>query len=1224
MPADPFALFGIERPDSAPPPPAPKDNIPTMTVRASRPSVDPLANFGVTPEDAVTVEPQAQSKPAPVGVMKQLGYGTKEGFGGLANTPLALPHALSSLGVDVYNLITGKSAKAPEQAFNMGQMPEPQGFAEHAARAIGQGLPALPLMGMGAAVGAPTVGRGLIEAGKSMALNALPTVGGQVAGEAAAQVAPEGYEGTARLGAALAGGFTGAGAQALGGMAYRGAARMAGSVGIGPKTTFQGEGGPTVRATEQQVQAARGRLEEAANQSGPDGVQRFEDALNRPFDKGKSVPQVPYGSDRALGPYEAIPGSKPTTAQVAPLSGIAKLEDTQRVNGAGPQFMARDAAQNTARVASVQKLRPDSDPAAVGQYFKDQLAELDKAGVGAVDATRSRTQARTDTLGGQRPATVVGQEMRGAINEALDPVQVERRKLWAAIDPDGKLAVDTVPLRDAAKGLLAELTPSDVLTAGENGALQHAAGLADVVPFRELQQLRKNIGDSQRAAAFGQPLTTAGERRLSIIKNALDEALAASVGKRAASEAEQLSSGAMAPEQTMLGRLSAEGQDGAAQSAGMDGGARPVLDSSAGVRGQVSGRVYGPGETSGIPAGAGNANAGGQSGQLGAGNRQLAASPADEVARRPQSLVDFLIAKGGLKDQGGDLKAIGADSIHHRQGGRLVNPRGQALDYAREAAEQEGFLRPGSTVNDLLNAVGEEVSGRPIFRQSDQAAGDAWANMRRDAERQSAAYDRARRDVGFAESDAGVRLSDAEIEHATNLTMRGTHPEQAIMDAIKGREEVVLQRNAQQMGMGRPGLAPGATQAEMPVSKPQLAANFDEKAAERYAAAREATLREKERFGRGPVGNVLARGANGAPNRVLDADVPRQFFTGGPSEPAKVQAYFKAVGGEGRGVALAREYLVSDLRKAGAISQDGMLDAGKFARWQSRHGETVKLFPGLDKEFASAQAAQRAFDDVQAAHAAALKDYQSGIAKNFLNEEPARAVQKILNSQDRVKLMQQAIGKVQGNADALQSLKAHVIDYMIDKLTNSAKATEANAATPGITEVGALRADKFNDWISDNNAWLKKLYGGQGMQNLIMVGSDLRRQQLRGIASSGSATAEREAAKTGGFRQHLLPTALAIVGEKIGETAAAATGMHGVYALGASALGVATPIIVHAMRQVGISTVNDLVREAMLHPSLARELMARPRQGSISGIAARRIGNAMLAVGAAQEGTPKE
>ena len=54
--------------------------------------------------------------------------------------------------------------------------------------------------------------------------------------------------------------------------------------------------------------------------------------------------------------------------------------------------------------------------------------------------------------------------------------------------------------------------------------------------------------------------------------------------------------------------------------------------------------------------------------------------------------------------------------------------------------------------------------------------------------------------------------------------------------------------------------------------------------------------------------------------------------------------------------------------------------------------------------------------------------------------------------------------------------------------------------------------------------------------------------------------------------------------------------------------------LVHALKQKGIQTTNDLITQAMLHPSVARELLQRiPASGTLGPVAQRRIAASLIA-----------
>ena len=54
----------------------------------------------------------------------------------------------------------------------------------------------------------------------------------------------------------------------------------------------------------------------------------------------------------------------------------------------------------------------------------------------------------------------------------------------------------------------------------------------------------------------------------------------------------------------------------------------------------------------------------------------------------------------------------------------LVRKNGMPLDYAREAAVEAGYLHPDSDINDLLNAINEELHGRKVYRLGEAGAAE--------------------------------------------------------------------------------------------------------------------------------------------------------------------------------------------------------------------------------------------------------------------------------------------------------------------------------------------------------------------------------------------------------------------------------------------------------------------------------------------------------------------
>lgn len=85
--------------------------------------------------------------------------------------------------------------------------------------------------------------------------------------------------------------------------------------------------------------------------------------------------------------------------------------------------------------------------------------------------------------------------------------------------------------------------------------------------------------------------------------------------------------------------------------------------------------------------------------------------------KRPQTLVSFLVKKGGIRDYGGELKSLSGKRIG------LINGKSEmGLDEAAMAAWEEGYFphhteRPD--INDLLSALDEDLRFKNIIKESE-------------------------------------------------------------------------------------------------------------------------------------------------------------------------------------------------------------------------------------------------------------------------------------------------------------------------------------------------------------------------------------------------------------------------------------------------------------------------------------------------------------------------
>ena len=154
----------------------------------------------------------------------------------------------------------------------------------------------------------------------------------------------------------------------------------------------------------------------------------------------------------------------------------------------------------------------------------------------------------------------------------------------------------------------------------------------------------------------------------------------------------------------------------------------------------------------------------------------------------PKSLIGFLRSRRikGLKDPNGELKRMDAG----RERGLINNKSGTDLDYAREAAEEAGYISPSTedgrtTIQDLLDALDSELAGNPVYAPQDFA--DAVA--REQAEEIEARFSAV--DVDIMTADDATLRSAAEGMLSQGQRRAVTPDEAAEMFGFQNGEQLL-------------------------------------------------------------------------------------------------------------------------------------------------------------------------------------------------------------------------------------------------------------------------------------------------------------------------------------------------------------------------------------------------------------------------------------------------
>jgi len=152
------------------------------------------------------------------------------------------------------------------------------------------------------------------------------------------------------------------------------------------------------------------------------------------------------------------------------------------------------------------------------------------------------------------------------------------------------------------------------------------------------------------------------------------------------------------------------------------------------------------------------------------------------------SLVEFIREKGGVIDEGGDLASREADKERKPYQKRIINPKGLALDRARELAAEAGYLDPQSSIADFLDKISDELRGAPVFTA---------AQHNQDAIEQNTVLE---------QLDAYLKSKDVDLKTASNEEVKKLLQEAAKLPEAggEGLEQVLRQDAARQaLAQGR-------------------------------------------------------------------------------------------------------------------------------------------------------------------------------------------------------------------------------------------------------------------------------------------------------------------------------------------------------------------------------------------------------------------------------------
>jgi len=379
---------------------------------------------------------------------------------------------------------------------------------------------------------------------------------------------------------------------------------------------------------------------------------------------------------------------------------------------------------------------------------------------------------------------------------------------------------------------------------------------------------------------------------------------------------------------------------------------------------------------------------------------------------------------------------------------------------------------------------------------------------------------------------------------------------------------------------------------------------LDEEAAGRLKAATKATAERKQVFGAKPISQILQRPGTSQPFTMPSAGVTSSIWKAGNAGGDTVRSTLKAANNSADAVSAVHNMAAQSLRDR---ATDGVITPKALDAWKKQHSSALaaleEAVPGTMAKFENAASAGDHLAQVAADRKAALDSYQKSAAGRVLKvDDPAdvvKTVGSIFDRKDSVAQMKSLVKEATKDPDAMAGLRKSIVEYMQNKLVSN---TEA-----GTSGRNLIKSDAFQTFLGKNYTALRQVFSDEELGTMRAIAQDLKRAN-RSIASSKlpgqSNTAQDQAASaTHNLKESVLTK---ILTHAVGGGAGFLGG-----GLWGSAAGVVGSHILGGMREAGIRNIQDLVRNAMLDPELAKSLMMKAPKKIDTGselTVARRLG----------------
>jgi hypothetical protein len=534
------------------------------------------------------------------------------------------------------------------------------------------------------------------------------------------------------------------------------------------------------------------------------------------------------------------------------------------------------------------------------------------------------------------------------------------------------------------------------------------------------------------------------------------------------------------------------------------------------------------------------------------------------------------------------IERMGGEGTPEEYGRLLRQFTQEAKDAAnKERRELYSAIDPQGT----LNIVSRDVRGA-----ADRIAAEAGADLARPLEGEVAAIVNAARGIGDVIPFASMRALDTRIGDAmraelrtngeTNTYRQLVQMKNSVANAIDDAVENQIKYEADTALAGKT------------VTEGTLEPNLTPEAIKSLEDAKAANKEYIETFRQGPVGEALRPGqSRGQYKLAFDAQVGPKFFRAGDTGFETAQGFMKAVGDDKRAMDTMNDYIVSRAFNETRDPKTGLVDPKKFDAWVDKHDSALRAFPDVADKLSSAVKMSEAAIDIAARSRATIETAQKSEVSKLIgaadDQSVSQAIGNIFRQPNAQRTMRNLAEAAAASPDAAAGLQRAVADHIRQRFISTAEA--------GTSDANLINSASFQKFVRDNRRTLEQVFDKDQVNAMQALADDLNRsaRSTTGSALPGRSTTAQDItptiAKGKSYWDGLVRGAGTLLAPIIGggATSAAAGPVAGVAAFGT----LVGANIIGSMRAAGMQKVDDLITDALLNPTLARELLrAAPRK----------------------------